>query len=162
MTDQHLPTCPECGSINLAYERKGFVTARLNAAGDTWEVTFSADDGPGWVRCDNCNWQSAGDNNSQHPVAIEAFSVNFAHTSGGKRSEGGRHDLPETELLTVNDLARVLCVPKATIYRWRYMGAGPRGYSIGRYVRFRWADVEAWLKERADESDPNGFLKKMS
>ncbi|MQA93003.1 MAG: hypothetical protein GEU90_22850 [Gemmatimonas sp.] len=76
MKNESLPTCPECNSINLAYERKGFVTARLNAAGDTWEVIFSADDGPGWVRCDNCDWESAEDDNNQHPVAAEAFSVN--------------------------------------------------------------------------------------
>lgn len=76
MTGENLPTCSECGSIKLAYERKGFVTARLNAAGDTWDVSFSADDGSGWVRCDGCDWESSEDNNSQHPVVAEAFSVN--------------------------------------------------------------------------------------
>jgi excisionase family DNA binding protein len=58
------------------------------------------------------------------------------------------------ELLTVDDLARLLRVPKATIYRWRTTGDGPRGYVIGRYVRFRRAEVEAWLEERADEPGP--------
>jgi excisionase family DNA binding protein len=67
-------------------------------------------------------------------------------------SEGdSRGDGPETELLTVEEVARLLRVPKATIYRWRSTGEGPRGYSIGRYVRFRWPDVEAWLEERANE-----------
>jgi excisionase family DNA binding protein len=58
---------------------------------------------------------------------------------------------PNAELLTVGELARILRVPKATIYRWRSTSAGPRGYSIGRHVRFRWEDVEAWLEERADD-----------
>jgi excisionase family DNA binding protein len=62
-----------------------------------------------------------------------------------------QNDRPEAELLTVDELARVLRVPKATIYRWRSTGDGPRGYSIGRYVRFRWADIEAWLEKRADD-----------
>jgi len=76
VTNENLPTCPECSSINVAYERKGFVAARLNAAGDTWEVVFGADDGPGWVRCDDCEGESAEDNISQHPLAEGAFSVN--------------------------------------------------------------------------------------
>lgn len=56
------------------------------------------------------------------------------------------------EFMTVDDLARLLRIPKATVYRWRSMGEGPRGYSVGRYVRFRWSDVESWLQERADDS----------
>lgn len=72
----------------------------------------------------------------------------------GVRDEGAVRDF-----LTVDDLARLLRIPKATIYRWRSAGDGPRGYAVGRYVRFRWSDVEAWLLERADErpvSDPSG------
>ncbi len=69
--------------------------------------------------------------------------------------------MPEA-LLSVDDLARILRVPKATIYRWRSTGDGPRGYSIGRYVRFRWPDVEAWLNERADDAEPDGAPEKMS
>ena len=61
------------------------------------------------------------------------------------------------EFLTVDDLARLLQVPKATIYRWRTTGDGPPGYSIGRYVRFRRAQVEAWLEERADEPGQRQF-----
>jgi excisionase family DNA binding protein len=63
----------------------------------------------------------------------------------------GLGETPAAQLLTVDELARLLRVPKATIYRWRSIGDGPRGYSIGRYVRFRWPDVEAWLEERADD-----------
>jgi excisionase family DNA binding protein len=63
----------------------------------------------------------------------------------------GPGDTSDAQLLTVDELARLLRVPKATIYRWRSTGDGPRGYSIGRYVRFQWSDVEAWLEERADD-----------
>lgn len=55
------------------------------------------------------------------------------------------------EFLTVEDLARLLRVPKATVYRWRWSGDAPPGYTIGRHVRFRRTDVEAWLAQRADD-----------
>lgn len=77
---------------------------------------------------------------------MESASVNAKERSGGEPSDRSL----DAQLLTVDDLARVLRVPKATIYRWRSTGDGPRGYSIGRYVRFRWPDVETWLEERAD------------
>ncbi|WP_394276433.1 helix-turn-helix transcriptional regulator [Luteococcus sp.] len=53
-------------------------------------------------------------------------------------------------LLTIEDLARLLGVPVPTIYAWRYRGEGPRGYKVGRHVRFRLAEVNAWLEGRAD------------
>jgi excisionase family DNA binding protein len=74
--------------------------------------------------------------------------------SGTHRRYGRDLESQVPELLTVDDLARLLRVPKATIYRWRTTGDGPRGYTIGRYVRFRRAEVEAWLEERADEPRP--------
>lgn len=51
------------------------------------------------------------------------------------------------KLLSVDEVAEILGVPKATIYRWRYIGTGPRGIPVGRYVRFRPAEVERWLSE---------------
>ncbi len=53
-------------------------------------------------------------------------------------------------LLTVEDLARMLGVPVPTIYGWRYHGEGPRGFKVGRHVRYRLADVNKWLDQRAD------------
>jgi excisionase family DNA binding protein len=74
------------------------------------------------------------------------------HESAKGRSEGEPgHGSPNEQLLTVDDLARLLRVPRATIYPWRSTGDGPSGYTIGRYVRFRRAVVETWLEERADE-----------
>jgi excisionase family DNA binding protein len=73
--------------------------------------------------------------------------------SASRPDQGRDHSgLQHQEFLTVDDLARLLRVPKATIYRWRSTGHGPPGYTIGRHVRFRWAEVEAWLEERADEA----------
>jgi excisionase family DNA binding protein len=68
-------------------------------------------------------------------------------------SAGGDHRPAAlaTEFVTIEELARILRVPKATVYRWRSTGDGPKGYTIGRYVRFRWTDVEIWLQERSDQ-----------
>ena len=53
-----------------------------------------------------------------------------------------------TEMLTVGELAALLKVPVATIYRWRSQRDGPPGLRIGRYVRFLREDVDGWLEER--------------
>jgi excisionase family DNA binding protein len=54
------------------------------------------------------------------------------------------------ELLTLQEVAAWLKVPIGTLYRWRYVGEGPRGIRVGRYVRYRRCDVEAFLNERLD------------
>jgi len=55
------------------------------------------------------------------------------------------------DYLTVKQLAEVLQVPAGTIYRWRHEGDGPRAVRLsGRHVRFRRADVEAFVDGRAE------------
>jgi len=48
-------------------------------------------------------------------------------------------------------VAELLGVPVKTLYRWRYLGEGPRGYRIGRHVRYSRAAVSRWLEKQADE-----------
>jgi excisionase family DNA binding protein len=55
-----------------------------------------------------------------------------------------------TELLSPDDLASLLKVPVKTVYNWRTEGKGPKGIRVGKYVRFRREDVEAWLDRLAD------------
>lgn len=52
-------------------------------------------------------------------------------------------------LLTPVDVAKYLGVPPATVYAWRYRGVGPRSIKVGRYLRWRRSDVDAWLDQRA-------------
>jgi excisionase family DNA binding protein len=52
------------------------------------------------------------------------------------------------QLLTVEQLAGLLQVPQQTIYAWRSRGEGPPGMKVGRHVRYRRRDVEAWLDSR--------------
>ena len=56
----------------------------------------------------------------------------------------GPRDLSD-DVLTVDEVARRLSVPKATLYGWRYKGIGPRGHRVGKHLRYRWSDVLAWL-----------------
>jgi excisionase family DNA binding protein len=53
-------------------------------------------------------------------------------------------------LMTLAELAEYLRVPKETIYRWRKRGRGPGGFRMGRHVRFRRSEVEAWLETTRD------------
>lgn len=48
-------------------------------------------------------------------------------------------------------LADYLGVPVRTIYAWRAHGKGPRAHKIGKHLRFRRCDVEAWLADQADD-----------
>lgn len=55
-------------------------------------------------------------------------------------------------LMSTEDLARYLGIPINTLYQWRHKGEGPRAIRVGRHLRFRRADVDAWLEENADPS----------
>ncbi|HEY9412635.1 MAG TPA: helix-turn-helix domain-containing protein [Jiangellaceae bacterium] len=52
--------------------------------------------------------------------------------------------IPEP-LWAVEDVAAYLGIPTKTIYEWRCKDYGPKGFRVGRYVRYRREDVEAWL-----------------
>lgn len=56
-------------------------------------------------------------------------------------------------LLSPQQLADYLGVPLATVYRWRHESTGPRGIKVGKHVRYRRRDVEAWLESK---TDPDG------
>lgn len=50
-----------------------------------------------------------------------------------------------TPLWTANDVSTYLGVPVKTLYKWRSMNYGPKGHRVGRFLRYRPTDVEAWL-----------------
>jgi excisionase family DNA binding protein len=52
-------------------------------------------------------------------------------------------------LLSVRELAAYLSVPPSTVYLWRSEGRGPKGFRVGKQVRYRAVDVEEWLREQA-------------
>ena len=61
----------------------------------------------------------------------------------------GHPDTPEParvidlrdEVISADELARRLDVPKTTLYGWRYKRKGPRSHRVGRHLRYRWSDV---------------------
>lgn len=49
------------------------------------------------------------------------------------------------QLLSPSELADRLSVPVSTIYDWHLRGRGPARIKVGRHVRYRSSDIEAWL-----------------
>jgi excisionase family DNA binding protein len=49
-------------------------------------------------------------------------------------------------LWSPRQFADYLGVPLATVYRWNHLGTGPRPLKIGKHVRYRREDVDAWLE----------------
>ena len=43
-------------------------------------------------------------------------------------------------------LAERLGVPVATVYQWNSRGIGPKRIRVGKHIRYRVADVEAWIE----------------
>ncbi|MEV6106659.1 helix-turn-helix domain-containing protein [Streptomyces sp. NPDC051940] len=52
--------------------------------------------------------------------------------------------LPERYLTPV-DLADLFGVPLETVYAWRRKRIGPRGFRVGRHVRYDPEDVRRWV-----------------
>jgi excisionase family DNA binding protein len=57
-------------------------------------------------------------------------------------------ELPDigTDLIDEVELAVRLGVSRSTLQSWRYEGRGPRFIKLGRLVRYRNADIDAYLK----------------
>jgi excisionase family DNA binding protein len=50
--------------------------------------------------------------------------------------------------MTEAGVAQSLGISKVTLYSWRAQAKGPRFTKIGRLVRYRSSDVDAWLEEQ--------------
>lgn len=55
-----------------------------------------------------------------------------------------------TRLLSTDEVARLLVVPVATLYTWRYKGTGPKAFKVGKHLRYRLVDVLAWLEDHRE------------
>jgi hypothetical protein len=63
--------------------------------------------------------------------------------SGKSRGLDGEH------LLDVEDVARLLKISVSILCKWRLLGKGPAFVRIGAAVRYRPADVQAFIDEGA-------------
>lgn len=52
------------------------------------------------------------------------------------------------EMLSEKEAARAIGFSAETLRQWRRRGGGPRFFTIGRAIRYRKSDVEAWLSVR--------------
>lgn len=55
-------------------------------------------------------------------------------------------------LLTLAELAARLSVNVQALYDLRSQGRGPRGFRVGRQLRFRASEIDAWLA-RMEQAD---------
>ncbi|MFJ8362289.1 helix-turn-helix transcriptional regulator [Streptomyces sp. NPDC093984] len=54
-----------------------------------------------------------------------------------------------TRFLTPDDLVEMFELPSVeTVYQWRRKRTGPRGFRVGRHLRFDPDDVRAWVESR--------------
>jgi excisionase family DNA binding protein len=56
-------------------------------------------------------------------------------------------------VLSLSELCGQLQVSAQTIYDMRSQGRGPRGFRVGRQLRFRTSEIEAWLTRLESEDD---------
>ncbi|MFI7564953.1 helix-turn-helix transcriptional regulator [Streptomyces sp. SAS_281] len=58
-----------------------------------------------------------------------------------------------TRYLTPDDLVEMFELPSVeTVYQWRRKRTGPRGFRVGRHLRFDPDDVRAWVDSRRSEA----------
>jgi excisionase family DNA binding protein len=57
-------------------------------------------------------------------------------------------------LMTPQEVADFLAMPVLTLQTWRAKRTGPRAYRVGRHVRYRREEVEAWLEQQAGSAAP--------
>jgi len=67
-------------------------------------------------------------------------------------TDTARHDDALEPVLSLSELAAQLCVSVQTLYDLRSQGRGPRGFRVGRQLRFRVSEIDGWLA-RMEEAD---------
>lgn len=68
------------------------------------------------------------------------------------RDVEGAIDLDLRPLLGVDEVAYLLDVPRATLYRWQFLSSpgapqGPRAFRVGRYLRYTLHDVQSYIEQ---------------
>jgi predicted DNA-binding transcriptional regulator AlpA len=101
---------------------------------------------------------SATEAGPERPGAATAASKRRGHHSPAPRSAAvtiNESTSKVTELrplLSVDEVATILGVPKATLYRWHSVTTpsarvGPRAFRVGRYLRYSLEDLRAYIDE---------------
>jgi predicted DNA-binding transcriptional regulator AlpA len=81
-------------------------------------------------------------------VIIERSKRMTQQAPGRSNKYAGR--IQPGDLATTEEVCEVLGITPGAAAQMRYAGRGPKFIKItGRQVRYRWADVEAWLDQRS-------------
>jgi excisionase family DNA binding protein len=56
---------------------------------------------------------------------------------------------PETQVLTLSEVATLLRVPKSTVYKLAQNGTVP-AFKVGKHWRFLLSDIERWLRSQGN------------
>ncbi|WP_248581558.1 helix-turn-helix domain-containing protein [Nocardioides sp. InS609-2] len=58
-------------------------------------------------------------------------------------------------LMTIDDAAAYLAIPKSTLYTWRTRraGFGPKAVKVGGSLRYRRSALNAWIEANSEELD---------
>lgn len=59
---------------------------------------------------------------------------------------------PSKRYLTPEQVAELLSIPTATLYKWRYSGTGPPATKVGKYLRFEATELDRWLARCAEQA----------
>lgn len=79
-----------------------------------------------------------------------------ARSAGKLRRPGNTEPSPDINLrplLGVTDVAQILGVPKATLYRWHSLSnpdriVGPRAFRVGRHLRYTLEDLRDYIENQ--------------
>jgi excisionase family DNA binding protein len=91
------------------------------------------------------------DSHSTHaPDAVDTDTV-LDDTPPSDAAGRGMTSLPAVldPLLTIEEVSEYLRTPVKTLYDWRYKHVGPKAMLIGRALRYRASDLNAWLDQQA-------------
>lgn len=86
-------------------------------------------------------------------------AVGLAHllVMDAKATRSTDPDRPQLQLieqcLSLTELCAHLQVSAQTIYDLRSQGRGPRGFRVGRELRFRISEIDAWLARMEQDDD---------
>jgi excisionase family DNA binding protein len=63
----------------------------------------------------------------------------------------GSEPASSARLMTIDQVAEYTQLPKNTLYKMRSEGQGPRAARLGKHLRYRKSDVDAWIVSRLDD-----------
>lgn len=58
------------------------------------------------------------------------------------------------KLIGPEELAEYLGIPLPSVYAANSRGTGPRRIRVGKHIRYRKSDVDAWLDSRSIDPEP--------